>query len=190
MLPLLAPIMIFRTLAGTSLLRGGIGAALPLRSSSPVVEMVSAQVIDHLLHREKWEAKKPKRGDHIRTKRTCYYHHGIYVSDREVIHYNSRGGNSDNLVDAEVIDTTLKEFLRGGECEVRVYTEREKRTIRPVEGTVGFARSCIGKGGYDLVFNNCEHFANRCTFGKGKSRQVEKTLNAVVTSSRLLRSMR
>ena len=38
---------------------------------------------------------------------------------------------------------------------------------------IGRRRACLGDGGYNLVFNNCEHFANACTLGKYRSRQVE-----------------
>ena len=38
---------------------------------------------------EVWAFKNPKRGDHIRVCRMngVYYHHGVYVSDAEVIHF-------------------------------------------------------------------------------------------------------
>ena len=31
----------------------------------------------------------------------------------------------------------------------------------------------IGEGGYNVISNNCEHFANRCVFGEAKSEQVD-----------------
>ncbi len=45
--------------------------------------------------------------------------------------------------------------------------------LYPVEGIVNYARACLGDGGYNLVFNNCEHFANVCTLGRFRSYQVE-----------------
>ena len=43
---------------------------------------------------ERWTAKKPQKGDHIRVMRKFgvlpYMHHGIYVSDREVIHFTGK----------------------------------------------------------------------------------------------------
>ena len=36
---------------------------------------------------EHWKTRNPQQGDHIRVRRLggLYYHHGIYVSDEEVI---------------------------------------------------------------------------------------------------------
>lgn len=47
------------------------------------------------------------------------------------------------------------------------------------EETVARARSLIGETQYDLIFNNCEHFAVWCKTGVHKSYQVENVLKAV-----------
>lgn len=125
---------------------------------------------------EIWAQKFPKRGDHIRVRRIngLYYHHGIFVSNSEVIHFT--GDDDDSVLDwskAHVIKTDLQKFLRGGTVEVKEYTDAELADLYPVEGIVSWARACLGDGGYNLVFNNCEHFANACTLGKYRSRQVE-----------------
>ena len=127
--------------------------------------------------KEIWVYKPPKRGDHIRVCRMngLYYHHGIYVSDNEVIHFT--GADDDSVLDwskAKVIKTTLQRFLNGGTVEVKEYTDAEISDLYHVEGIVNYARSCLGEDGYHLIFNNCEHFANACTLGKYRSRQVEK----------------
>ena len=31
----------------------------------------------------------------------------------------------------------------------------------------------MGEGGYHILYNNCEHFANECVTGKHYSEQVE-----------------
>ena len=125
---------------------------------------------------EIWAQKKPVRGDHIRVCRMngLYYHHGIFVSAEEVIHFT--GDDDDSVLDwskAHVIKTDLQKFLRGGTVEVKEYTDAELDDLYPVEGIVSYARSCLGDDGYNLIFNNCEHFANACTLGKYRSRQVE-----------------
>ena len=41
---------------------------------------------------EHWEQRKPEKGDHIRVMRIggLYAHHGVYVSDDEVIHFTGK----------------------------------------------------------------------------------------------------
>lgn len=128
---------------------------------------------------EVWCFTSPKRGDHIRVCRLngLYYHHGIYVSDDEVIHFT--GDDDDSVLDwskAHVISTDLERFLSSGTVEVKEYNDEELADLYPVEGIVSYARACLGDDGYNLVFNNCEHFANACTLGKYRSRQVERVL--------------
>ena len=124
---------------------------------------------------EIWNYTSPKRGDHIRVNRGLYCHHGIYVAEDEVIHFT--GAEDDSVLDwskASVIKTGLACFLKGGRVEVKEYTDAELPDLYPVEGIVSYARSCLGEGGYNLIFNNCEHFANACTLGKYRSHQVER----------------
>lgn len=128
---------------------------------------------------EVWISRKPQRGDHIRVSRLngLYYHHGIYITDNEVIHFT--GDDDDSVLDwskAHVIRTDLGKFLDGGTVEVKEYNEDELADLYPVEGIVNYARACLGDAGYHLIFNNCEHFANVCTLGRFRSRQVEDVL--------------
>lgn len=127
--------------------------------------------------KEIWVQKTPQKGDHIRVQRMngLYAHHGIYVSDEEVIHFT--GKDDDSILDwskPEVIQTDLSYFLKGGILEVKEYTDEEFTDLYSPEQIVTYARACLGDKGYNLIFNNCEHFANVCTLGRFRSRQVEK----------------
>lgn len=128
---------------------------------------------------EEWQYIHPKRGDHIRVQRSgIYSHHGVYISDDEVIHFT--GTDDDSVLDwskCEVICTDLTQFLRGGTVEVKIYADDELNDLYPVEHIVDYARACPGDKGYNLAFNNCEHFANVCTLGRFRSRQVERVLS-------------
>ena len=126
---------------------------------------------------EIWVQKTPQKGDHIRVQRMngLYTHHGIYVSDEEVIHFI--GKDDDSILDwskPEVIQTDLAYFLKGGILEVKEYTDEEFADLYSPEQIVIYARACLGDKGYNLIFNNCEHFANVCTLGRFRSHQVEK----------------
>ena len=116
---------------------------------------------------------KPEYSSHIRVNRGLYCHHGIYLSDDCVVQFGGTG--NDNVLDpanARIIIVTLDEFLRGGILEVREYNEEEKVLKRSPKDIANYALSQLGRGGYDLINNNCEHFANECVFGKKMSEQV------------------
>ena len=122
-----------------------------------------------------WIKKIPSYGDQIRVNRGLYFHHGIYVSDDEVIQYASPKGSEISAATALIISTSLSQFLNGGEVEVREYNREELDRVRSKEEIVKFARSKLGTGlgEYNLINNNCEHFSNYCAFGIKESNQVE-----------------
>lgn len=136
-------------------------------------------IADFIELKECWAQKSPQKGDHIRVQRIggLYAHHGVYISDDEVIHFT--GQDDDSILDwskCEVIKTDLATFLKGGTVEVKEYTDEEFQDLYSPEQIVIYARSCIGDKGYHLAFNNCEHFANVCTLGRFRSQQVERVL--------------
>ena len=120
-----------------------------------------------------WKIKKPSMGDHIRVNRGLYSHHGIYADDYCVFHFASPTENEMNPDTAVVLYTTLEEFLKGGKLEVREYSLEEEQRKRKPKEIIDAAIKSIGEGGYNVVSNNCEHFANKCVFGEAKSEQVE-----------------
>jgi hypothetical protein len=129
---------------------------------------------------EIWLQTTPKMGDHIRVSRGLYNHHGIYVSEQEVIHFT--GDEDDSILDwskNEVICTNLDRFLLNGVLECKEYTDDEFEDLYPVNHIISYARACLGDRGYNLLFNNCEHFANVCTLGRFRSHQVERIFSSV-----------
>ena len=128
---------------------------------------------------EHWARQLPVMGDHIRVRRLggLYYHHGIYVSDDEVIAF--AGDDDYNPIDwwdTEIRATSFEEFRQGGDVEVRQYTPEEQVQLCSVPETIAFARACVGNKKYDLLFHNCEHFANACKLGVYRSHQTEDIL--------------
>lgn len=106
--------------------------------------------------------------DHIRVKRTSYYHHGIDIGKGKVIHFTGEPGRKEN---ASVQETTMDKFLNGGELEIVKYA----KCISESE-TNELARQHLGQTKYNLVFNNCEHFARYCKTKEKKSEQVERAI--------------
>lgn len=106
------------------------------------------------------------RGDQIYTLREflnidgVYEHHGIDCGDGTVIHY--RKGT-------ETIERTSKEYFTDRR---KVYVKRYP--VRYIADTViQRAESKLGEKKYNIVFNNCEHFATWCITGVSHSQQVK-----------------
>ena len=124
------------------------------------------------------DKKDLKHGDHIYTYRLGYSHHGIYVgSDSyDVIHVSGKTKAS-----AQVKSCDLKEFLCGCQLRLVAYSSSEARRkykmnstcyctkSRPASEVVATAKHYLEHpnewGEYNLVRNNCEHFAFYCKTG-------------------------
>lgn len=101
-------------------------------------------------------------GSHLKTDRIVYQHHGVYIGEGLVIHYAFDGITVDSV----------KQFSSGSLIEQvphpdSPYTGEEIRER---------AFSRLGEDEYDLVANNCEHFANWCCTGETVSEQVEEAV--------------
>ena len=123
----------------------------------------------------KWSLAEPHFGDMIRVRAGSIYHYGIYASDDEVIQFGlapiARPTLSDR--DVEVCVSDIDAFLCGGFLEVAVPERKEQKKLRTPSETVEAARAEIGKKGYSIIYNNCEHFAYRCLTGESYCSQTE-----------------
>ncbi|NEP87111.1 MAG: NC domain-containing protein [Okeania sp. SIO2C2] len=106
------------------------------------------------------------RGEQIYTLREflnidgVYEHHGIDCGDGTVIHY--RKGT-------ETIERTSKEYFTDRR---KVYVKRYP--VRYIADTViQRAESRLGERKYNIIKNNCEHFATWCITGVSQSQQVK-----------------
>ena len=102
--------------------------------------------------------------DHLQVPRQhgLFHHHGIDLGDGTVAHY---------LEGREILRSPIKEFCNGERIKVVLHT----RPL-PTALTVQRATSRIGEQSYNLLFNNCEHFANWCKTGQHRSKQMEDCL--------------
>ena len=115
------------------------------------------------------------RGDMVRVRIGSIWHYGVYVSDDQVIQFGPpprEGTKSPEVI--RVCSTTMDEFAGGSIVEKAKLTLAERLRRIPPEKTCAIALSRIGEGGYDLLHNNCEHFAFECVFGVKRSRQEEE----------------
>ncbi len=90
-----------------------------------------------------------------------YQHHGIDCGDRTVIHYSKASA------EAEITRTSYETFAWGN----AVYPVRQSLIYSP-EVVIERAASRLGERQYDLLQNNCEHFATWCTTDRNESRQL------------------
>lgn len=116
-------------------------------------------------------------GAHLSSKRTGYTHHGIYVGAGKVVHYS---GLANGLSKGEICETTIEEFsLNRGEVTVITHLKPYIQ-FTPIE-IVQRARDRIGENKYNIIFNNCEHFATWCATGAASSKQVQSTVRIAYT---------
>lgn len=107
------------------------------------------------------------KGDHIYVHGRGYTHDGIDCGDGTVIHYTGRPWQRNRS--SAIERWPIGEFSRGREVLTRSY-EGEFRY--PPDEVVARAESRLGEDRYDLVRNNCEHFARWCVAGEMRSAQV------------------
>lgn len=115
----------------------------------------------------------PYPGAHIRVQVNGIYHHGIYVNDEEIIQFGLPFDMMKPKEEVRILKSDINDFLQGGFLEVRVYDKKEKRLKNKDEDIIKIAISKLGEDGYDIVHNNCEHFANYCVFNKKESKQID-----------------
>ena len=109
-------------------------------------------------------------GTHVYVDRGLYTHHGIWICDNEVIHYTGEPGN---LKNAEIAITRLDAFLKGGQLKILDYPS----PFSPAE-IEARALLRLGEKRYNLLANNCEHYAVWVRLGTPRSVQVERGVDA------------
>lgn len=122
---------------------------------------------------------EPYPGAHIRVQVDSVYHHGIYIGDNKVVQFGLPMSIYQDPNTIKIIESPIEDFLNGGFLEVRIYDKKEKKSKNKDSDIVKIALSKVGEGNYNLLTNNCEHFANYCVFGKKTSSQVDKVHDEV-----------
>lgn len=147
-----------------------------------------------------------KRGDVIGVSRNgLYEHYGIYLGNGRVIHYCGEGNDFSGRV--TVHEAPFSEFIKeSNHCFVvwfdagrmvrlqqattflwsgfNAYYEnsifRKKYSVFSAEDTIRRAKERLGEEKYNLVTNNCEHFAMWCKTGESVSGQVKQIVRFAV----------
>ena len=102
--------------------------------------------------------------DHLQVPRQhgLFNHHGIDLGDGSVAHY---------LEGREILRSSREDFSQGQPLSVIHHAGAS-----PVGVTLRRAMSRIGEQNYNLLFNNCEHFATWCKTGRHRSGQIDSAL--------------
>ena len=105
--------------------------------------------------------------DHLQAPRQhgLFNHHGIDLGDGTVAHY---------LEGRAILRSPREEFSRGQPISTVDYPEG---SCSSPGLTVRRAMGRLGEQNYNLLFNNCEHFAYWCKTGRHRSSQVEGWLH-------------
>ena len=102
--------------------------------------------------------------DHLQVPRQhgLFNHHGIDLGDGTVAHY---------LEGREILRSSTDDFSQGQPLTVIAHADTS-----PTRVTLQRAMSRIGEQNYNLLFNNCEHFATWCKTGRHRSDQIDSAL--------------
>lgn len=114
------------------------------------------------------------RGDHLRSPRGGYSHHGIGLGDGLVAHYS--GDERKDVASAKIRISSMAEFADGQPVFAVEYA-----LSHPADTVASRALSREGEQRYNLVFSNCEHFARWCKVGESRSSQIDNATAAVTT---------
>jgi hypothetical protein len=101
--------------------------------------------------------------DHLKVPRQhgLFVHHGIDLGDGTVAHY---------LEGRQILRSNLQDFSLGQPVSTVPYPPG---SCSPPGVSVHRALGRLGEQRYNLIFNNCEHFAHWCKTGRHRSAQVE-----------------
>ena len=127
-----------------------------------------------------WWQSECKLGDMIRISFGNFYHYGIFVSEEEVIQFGLPpfdGLLNRKFEDIAVCVSDIDTFSGGRVVEVASMEKSDKAKRLPPKKTVQRARERIGEKGYDILHNNCEHFARYCYLGEKRCEVTESVVN-------------
>jgi len=114
--------------------------------------------------------EEPPVGAHLVTPWRGFAHHGVYLGEGRVIHYNARVYR---LNRRPVEETGMAGFAEGRPVFI---VDHAESAFEPAE-VIRRARSRLGEDRYHLIENNCEHLVEWCLHGVARSFQVESALD-------------
>ncbi|MGB7325627.1 MAG: lecithin retinol acyltransferase family protein, partial [Rubripirellula sp.] len=128
------------------------------------------------------------KGDHFFVWRrhlgVPFQHHAIDVGDGTAVHFTDGdggvagpGGSTDDFI---VMHTSMSVVTREGRCTVHVI---EHASPLEADEIVSRAISQVGRKGYHLMYDNCEHFASWCALDQEESGQIRIACERLAATS-------
>ncbi|CAF1148362.1 unnamed protein product [Adineta steineri] len=130
----------------------------------------------------------------IEFSRTFYNHWAIYIGNGQIIHL---WGDKDSIGEsigkfgimtiygiefnkAEICKSKIRDIMDDSR-DVRINNslDSEQKPL-PIRDILERAENAVGRIGYNLLYNNCEHFATECRYGQATSKQVQAGVSGSV----------
>ena len=123
----------------------------------------------------KWTVRDCDKGDMVRVKLGNVYHYGVFLSEESVVAFGYPPLPRFQGLQKEVavLSTDIDVFACGSTVEAPVYSLKEKLQKNSPKKVEQLALSRIGETGYNIIHNNCEHFAYEVVFNRHYSEQEE-----------------
>lgn len=126
------------------------------------------------MKKSNWQMTDLYPGAHIRVQVKDVYHHGIYIGSDEVVQFGLPYDIYNDPKEVKVLRSPLKDFCAEDSfIEVYQFNRKEMKKKLKDEDIINNALSHVGEGGYNVLKNNCEHFATRMVFGIASSKQID-----------------
>jgi len=136
-------------------------------------------------------------GDLVEFKRGLYSHWGVFVGDEQIVHLagEDNDGIDANIEARHVLTVSGHRLDKACVCKTQFWSVvgNDKALIQndkdhkwkplPQHEIVENALKKIGKVGYNLLYENCEHFAKWCRYGIEKSDQVESVVTGLAVGA-------
>ncbi len=151
----------------------------PIRLPGPLekelFETRIKEIDNHKQNHKSIKNKVLKEGDVVWVQRIGYKHFGIYVGEDNIIHYTSTD-NRENTIMQTNMSFFLQKKTHWFVIDFDELTNISNWSVFSAEETVKRAKSRLGEDKYNLVVNNCEHFAFWCKTGISESDQINELL--------------
>lgn len=122
-----------------------------------------------------------QKGDVLAAERKFYKHYGIYAGNGTVIHFVGLYHGRRNLLNVRVRKTSYEEFERGSKVFVDNSPQSQRFSQETILANAEKFLDDIFIKKYNLITNNCEHFARFCENGKRVSKQVSDVKKVMLT---------